>query len=184
MVAGALHLEEVSTPVGTVQVAAGPAGLAWVRLPGASLPSQIVVAGVFAGEPVADPEGLAREAAGQVEEYFAGTRREFDLPLDLGALSDFQRAVLEAAAEIPYGETASYREMAISAGSPDAVRAAGTAMGANPVPLLIPCHRVIRSDGSPGLYGGGEPLKRWLLDFEAGGISRVGAESPRVARSG
>ena len=184
MVAGGLHLEEVSTPVGTVQVAAGPDGVSWVRLPGASLPSQIVVAGSSGREPVADPEGLAREAAGQVEEYFVGSRREFDLPLDLGGLSEFQRAVLAAAAQIPYGETASYREMAISAGSPDAVRAAGTAMGANPVPLLIPCHRVIRSDGTPGLYGGGEPLKRWLLDFEAGGISRVGAESPRVARSG
>jgi methylated-DNA-[protein]-cysteine S-methyltransferase len=74
--------------------------------------------------------------------------------------------VLEVAAQIPFGETASYREMAIAAGSPGAVRAAGTAMGANPVPLLIPCHRVIRSDGTAGLYGGGEETKRWLLEFE------------------
>ena len=164
--AGGLCVEEVSTPIGVVQVAAGPAGIVWVRLPGSSLPPRIVVAGAGGSEGGPDPEALAREGARQVSEYFAGSRTAFDVPVDLEGVTDFQRAVLEAASRIPFGEAASYREMAIAAGTPGAVRAAGSAMGANPVPILIPCHRVIRSDGSPGLYGGGEETKLWLLDFE------------------
>lgn len=166
MAAGGLQLEEVKTPIGTVRVAAGPAGVAWVQLPGSSLPPRVAVAGAPRGEGVPAAEATAREAARQLDEYFAGSRRSFDLPLDLGGVCGFQATVLAAAAQIPFGETASYREMAIAAGSPGAVRAAGTAMGANPVPFLIPCHRVIRSDGTPGLYGGGEKTKLWLLDFE------------------
>jgi len=166
MAGGTLQLEEVGTPIGPVQLAAGPAGVSWVRLPGSSLPASLVVASPAEGSGSVDPVALAREAAGQLSAYFAGEVRAFDLPLDLGGVSGFQRAVLEVAAQIPFGETASYREMAIAAGSPGAVRAAGTAMGANPVPLLIPCHRVIRSDGTAGLYGGGEETKRWLLEFE------------------
>ncbi len=183
MICEDLETAEVETPLGAVLVVAGPAGVERVCLPGADRIAAVAAAG-RSPEGRYRPDEVAAQAATELAGYFAGTRRSFDLPLDLGGLSEFQRAVLAAAAQIPYGETASYREMAIAAGSPGAVRAAGTAMGANPVPLLIPCHRVIRSDGTPGLYGGGEPLKRWLLDFEAGGISRVGAESPRVARSG
>jgi methylated-DNA-[protein]-cysteine S-methyltransferase len=112
---------------------------------------------------------IATRAAEQIAAYLAGELRDFDVPVDLGPIEGFRRAVLEAAREIPFGQTASYREMAIAAGSPGAVRAAGTAIGANPVPLLIPCHRVIRSDGSPGLYAGGEDLKLRLLAFEAAG---------------
>ena len=170
MAAGGLHVEEVCTPIGTVQVAAGRSGVAWVRLPGASLPPRIVVAGPSPDVPgergTPEPASTARRAARQLDEYFAGSRTLFDVPVDLEGLTGFQRAVLEAAALIPFGETASYREMAVAAGSPGAVRAAGTAMGANPVPLLIPCHRVIRSDGTPGLYGGGEETKLRLLEFE------------------
>lgn len=180
--AGGLCVEEVSTPIGTVQVAAGPAGVAWVRLPGSSLPPRVVIAGAVGGEGGPDPEALAREGARQVSEYFAGSRTSFDVPVDLEGVTNFQRAVLEAASRIPFGQTAGYREVAIAAGSPGAVRAAGSAMGANPVPILIPCHRVIRSDGTPGLYGGGEDTKRWLLDFEQRVAARGTAN--KTARSG
>lgn len=160
----------VSTQVGDLTVLGGPAGVFRVGLPGSG--GAAVPEGLLPQPPDAslDPAAVADEGAAQIYAYFAGELREFTVPVDLGMLSGFQRRVLEAAAAIPFGETASYREMAIAAGSPDAVRAAGTAMGANPVPILIPCHRVIRSDGSPGLYGGGEQLKCRLLDFEAGAV--------------
>ncbi len=167
MAAADQHVREVSTPIGTVTVIGGPFGVFRVCLSAGDAPATLPSGG---GRGLLNPEEVTDEGAAQLSAYFAGELREFSVPVDLGMVSGFQRRVLEAAAKIPFGETASYREMAIAAGSPDAVRAAGTAMGANPVPILIPCHRVIRSDGSPGSYGGGEQLKRRLLDFEAGAV--------------
>ncbi|MFM9127086.1 MAG: methylated-DNA--[protein]-cysteine S-methyltransferase [Solirubrobacterales bacterium] len=158
----------VSTQMGDLKVLAGPSGVFRVALPGSGEPSTPNALPLRAPEEPLNPATVVDEAAGQLEAWFSGELRVFTVPVDLGAVFGFQRRVLEAARVIPFGETVSYREMAIAAGSPDAVRAAGTAMGANPVPILIPCHRVIRSDGSPGLYGGGEELKRRLLDFESG----------------
>jgi methylated-DNA-[protein]-cysteine S-methyltransferase len=92
---------------------------------------------------------------------------EFDLPLDMRG-TDFQRNVWEALLTIPYGETRSYGEIAKQIGRPDRARAVGAANGSNPVSIIVPCHRVIGSDGSLTGYGGGLPRKRWLLDHEAG----------------
>ena len=157
------------TALGTFAVVAGSGGVRRVYFPGRE--AQLLLEAPRRRRGGRESAGdLAPEAAAQVEGWFAGELREFSVPVDLGALGGFQRRVLEAARGIPFGETASYKEMAIVAGSPGAVRAAGTAMGANPVPILIPCHRVIRSDGSPGLYGGGEELKRRLLEFEAAAV--------------
>jgi methylated-DNA-[protein]-cysteine S-methyltransferase len=113
-----------------------------------------------ASEPFAD-------AIEQLEQYFAGERVEFDLPLDMRG-TDFQRNVWEALLTIPYGETRSYGEIAKQIGRPDRARAVGAANGSNPVSIIVPCHRVIGSDGSLTGYGGGLPRKRWLLDHEAG----------------
>ncbi|HEY0389049.1 MAG TPA: methylated-DNA--[protein]-cysteine S-methyltransferase, partial [Gaiellales bacterium] len=100
---------------------------------------------------------------------FEGRRREFDVPVDWSlTASAFRRRVLERTAKIPYGATASYREVASAAGNDRAVRAAGTALGANPIPIVVPCHRVLRSGGSLGGYAGGLERKRFLLDLEAG----------------
>ena len=165
------EMRVVSTQMGDFVVIAGPVGVFRVCLPGAAPAIDGPWPQVCDGP--LDSAGLADDAADQLADWFAGDRREFAVPVDLDAVSGFQRRVLEAAREIPFGETVSYREMAIAAGSPGAVRAAGTAMGANPVPILIPCHRVIRSDGSPGMYGGGEELKRRLLDFEAAPNART-----------
>jgi len=107
---------------------------------------------------------LARTAA-QVREYFDGTRRDFDLPVRQRG-SDFQRRVWDALCRIPYGETCSYTDIARAVGSPAAVRAVGTTNGQNQIAIVVPCHRVIRSDGSLCGYGGGRWRKQWLLDHE------------------
>lgn len=106
------------------------------------------------------------QARRQLEEYFAGTRRAFDLPLRLDGTA-FQRKVWHALFEIPFGETASYGEQARRIGSPDAVRAVGAANGQNPISIIVPCHRVIGANGALTGYGGGLPAKRWLLAHEA-----------------
>jgi methylated-DNA-[protein]-cysteine S-methyltransferase len=102
----------------------------------------------------------------ELDEYFSGRRREFALPLDWRLVGPFGRRVLTVTAEIPYGGVMSYAEVAADAGSPRAHRAAGNALGANPMPIVIPCHRVVRSGGAIGHYGGGPERKRWLLELE------------------
>ena len=110
------------------------------------------------------PAALER-AVTQLDEYFEGTRRTFDLPVELSG-TPFQRQVWETLAEIPYGETVSYAELATMVGRPAAFRAVGQANGANPVPIVLPCHRVVASGGGIGGYGGGLALKRRLLAHE------------------
>ena len=107
------------------------------------------------------------EAATQIEEYLAGRRTRFDLPLDLRLSHGFRRTVLSHLTEIDYGRTASYAAVAAVTGHPRAVRAVGTACATNPLPLLVPCHRVIRSDGSAGAYVGGAEAKLALLRLES-----------------
>lgn len=105
--------------------------------------------------------------ATELDEYFAGRRQRFDLPLDLRLSTGFRRTVLLHLPDIPYGHTASYGALAAAAGHPTAVRATGTACATNPLPVVIPCHRVVRSDGTIGRYLGGTPAKQALLSLEA-----------------
>jgi methylated-DNA-[protein]-cysteine S-methyltransferase len=107
------------------------------------------------------------QAIEQLDQYFAGERTEFDLELDMRG-TQFQNDVWNALLTIPYGETRSYGEIARQIGRPDRARAVGAANGCNPVSIIVPCHRVIGSDGSLTGYGGGLPRKRFLLDLEAG----------------
>lgn len=104
--------------------------------------------------------------ARQLDEYFAGTRRRFELPLDRRLSKGFRRTVLDRLGDIGYGRTESYAQVAEAAGSPRAVRAVGTACATNPLPLVVPCHRVVRSDGTSGGYAGGPEAKRLLLTME------------------
>jgi methylated-DNA-[protein]-cysteine S-methyltransferase len=118
---------------------------------------------------LADSAAVLAHAAGELTEYFAGTRRAFTVPLDLGAATAFDRLVLSAIAAIPYGETRSYGELARELGKAGASRAVGHGCGRNPVPLLIACHRVVRSDGSLAGFGaGGIAVKARLLAMERG----------------
>ena len=119
--------------------------------------------GEVAAEPRRTP--LLEEAAAQLRAYFAGDREDFELPLE-PAGTDFQRAVWAALRRIPYGATWSYARLAREVGRPRAVRAVGAANGANPIAVILPCHRVIGTDGSLTGYGGGLPRKKWLLAHE------------------
>ena len=101
----------------------------------------------------------------QLEEYFAGTRRDFRVPMDAGG-TDFQRKCWQALTEIPYGESRSYSDIAQKVGSPKGVRAVGMANHVNPIPVIIPCHRVVGKDGDLTGYAGGLEMKKWLLDHE------------------
>ena len=117
------------------------------------------------------PEAL-KDAAAQLTEYFEGRRRSFDLPIDLAGMSPFRRAVLDAVRSVPYGEVRSYAGVARDIGKPAAARAVGSAVATNPVSLIIPCHRIIRSDGRPGEYAHrafgsrGARFKLILLELE------------------
>jgi methylated-DNA-[protein]-cysteine S-methyltransferase len=112
-----------------------------------------------------DANRLLKETTRQLRSYFAGDLRHFDLPLDMHG-TPFQKRVWEELLRIPYGETRSYMQVAVAAGAPHAVRAVGAANGANPVPIVVPCHRVIGSSGKLTGYGGGLPLKKRLLELE------------------
>ena len=111
--------------------------------------------------------GQLDQVARELEEYFQRRRRRFELPLDLRLVRGFRLDVLHQLSEIGYGHTKSYAQVAAASGNPAAVRAVGTACALNPVPLLVPCHRVVRSDGSYGGYRGGAPAKGFLLGLEA-----------------
>ena len=111
--------------------------------------------------------GKLDEARRELTEFFEGERRDFDLDLDWTLVpGGFYRKVLDATAKLGYGEVMTYGEIARSAGNPRAHRAAGTALGANPLPIVVPCHRIVRAGNDPGNYGGGPELKRWLLELE------------------
>jgi methylated-DNA-[protein]-cysteine S-methyltransferase len=102
----------------------------------------------------------------ELDEYFSGRRTDFDIPLDWSLTTGFTQRVLRATAKIQYGHVSTYREMATKAGNERAVRAAGNALGANPIPIVVPCHRILRTGGSLGGYGGGLPRKEFLLKLE------------------
>lgn len=126
-------------------------------------------------------DGVAAAAAAQLDEYFDGERRSFDLPLDWRLVRGFTRAALEAVCDIPYGETAGYGEVAIAAGTPRAARAVGTACATTPFSIVVPVHRVVRADGSLGEYGGRPEMKRFLVELERG---RALAPAPAGADTG
>lgn len=114
-----------------------------------------------------DASMVLQEAKWQLEAYFEGKRKSFNLPLHFEC-STFHKEIYSALLNVPYGSTLSYKELATLAGNPSAARAVGTAMANNPLPILVPCHRVLKSDGSLGEYSGGEGVKskQWLIDHE------------------
>lgn len=157
----------LDTPVGTLLLAATEQGLVRVAYDREDHDAVLAkLAGVVSPRILRAPARLDAVAR-QLSEYFDGGRRLFDVPLDFRLSSGFRRAVLAHLPDIGYGHTESYAQVALAAGSPKAVRAVGTACATNPLPVVVPCHRVVRSDGSFGGYVGGEDAKRTLLTMEA-----------------
>lgn len=153
-----LYWHEIDSPVGRLLLAGDGDSLIQVGLQSGSRPLQRPDGWLADAMPF-------RKAIAQLGEYFAGRRRAFDLPLAPRG-TDFQRRVWRALGEIPYGRTISYGELARRIGNPGASRAVGLANGANPLPIVVPCHRVIGADGSLTGFGGGLPIKRRLLALE------------------
>lgn len=156
----------VDSPVGALLVALTAEGL--VRVAFEAEDHDAVLDGLARqiGVRVLSSGRRTDDVARQMDEYFAGTRRRFDVGVDLRLVSGFRRDVIAHLPDIAYGTTESYADVARAAGRPSAVRAVGTACGHNPVPIVVPCHRVVRSDGSIGGYLGGPAAKRTLLELE------------------
>jgi methylated-DNA-[protein]-cysteine S-methyltransferase len=157
----------LDTPLGTAMVAATPRGVVRLGLPNEDFEG--VLAGLAAEVSPRLLEYPARldEARRELDEYFEHRRDHFELPLDWRlSHAGFYRRVLRATARVPFGEVITYGDAAKRAGNPRAFRAAGTALGSNPIPIVVPCHRVIRTGGDIGNYGGGPQMKRFLLELE------------------
>jgi methylated-DNA-[protein]-cysteine S-methyltransferase len=153
------------SPVGPLLLAATPEGI--VRVGWQETADSVLVELAERISPrVLEAPARLDDARRQLDEYFAGRRTSFELPLDLQLSHGFRARAQAAIASIPFGRTGTYASIAAAAGSPRAVRAAGTACATNPIPVIVPCHRVVRSDGSMGLYGGGVERKRQLLELE------------------
>jgi methylated-DNA-[protein]-cysteine S-methyltransferase len=157
----------LDTPVGRLLLAATGQGLVKVAYAVQDHDAVLVQLADSISPRILNAPGRLDETSRQLEEYFAGRRTRFDLALDWRLSKGFRREVLTHLRDIGYGHTESYAQVAAAAGSPRAVRAAGTACATNPLPLVVPCHRVVRSDGSAGGYAGGPDAKRALLALEA-----------------
>ena len=160
----------VDAPFGSLVVAATDAGVVRVSFDPAEVAAQELSRRV-SPRVLESPRRLDR-ARRELDEYFAGRRADFDVPLDWRLVTGpFARRVLTHTASIPFGRTSTYADVAAAAGKPQASRATGNALGANPLCVIVPCHRVLRSGGGLGGYAGGLPAKRLLLDLEAAGRS-------------
>jgi methylated-DNA-[protein]-cysteine S-methyltransferase len=156
----------LDTPVGTLLLAATPAGLVRVAYPVEGHDQVLQSLAAKVSPRVLSAPRRLDAAAREIEEYFAGRRHRFDLPLDHQLSSGFRRQVLAELPSIGYGHTASYATVAAAVGHPKAFRAVGSACATNPLPVVVPCHRVIKSGGQLGEYRGGPAAKRFLIELE------------------
>ena len=156
----------VDSPLGALTVAATRRGVVRVAYPRRSLDAVLGELAARVSPRILEAPARLDDVRRELDEYFDGRRRRFDLALDWSLSQGFFRSVLQATSRIRYGELRSYREVAERAGRPRAVRAAGNALGANPIPVVVPCHRVVRSGGALGGYTGGLERKEFLLRLE------------------
>ena len=154
----------LDTPIGVINLGATATGLRFLQLPRRSEQDEQFVQG-SADRVDRIAEAQLDEARQQVEEYFAGKRTEFDLSYDWAGVLGFRRTVLQLLAAVPFGDTTTYGALAAGAGMPSASQAVGGIMGSNPLPIVVPCHRVLAADGLGG-FGGGLRMKEWLLAWE------------------
>jgi len=164
----ALLTAEVDTPIGPILVATDSDSVVLLAFQNADWESAVdSVEAKLGAEAKPASQRLLNRTTLELDEYFAGLRTNFSVPVSFGDAAGYRLSVLQLTANIPYGETRSYGDVAAAAGNSKAVRAAGTSVGLNPVPIIVPCHRVVRSDGSIGKFSGGSETKRLLLEHEA-----------------
>lgn len=154
------------SPLGPLTVAATDRGLVRLAYPGLTVDEVLEELARGVSPRVLEAPARLDEVRRELDEYFDGKRERFDLPVDWALTRGFGRKVLQATAKIGFGQVSTYKEMAERAGSPRAVRAAGNALGSNPVPVVVPCHRVLRTGGKLGGYTGGLDKKEYLLTLE------------------
>ena len=154
------------SPLGSLTVMVTPRGLVRLSYPGEGLETQLQELADRVSPRILEAPERTDDVRRQLDAYFAGRRRAFDVPIDWRLVRGFAGAVLRATSRIPFGGVSSYREIAAAAGSPNAHRAAGNALGSNPVPIVVPCHRVLHAGGGLGGYTGGLERKRYLLELE------------------
>ncbi len=157
----------VDSPFGPLLIAATPQGLVRVNLPSYDPEETLEELAERISPRILEAPARLDDARRELDLYFEGKLTEFDLPIDWRLTDGFRKKVQRAISHIPYGQTRTYTDMARSAGNERAVRAAGTACGSNPIPIVVPCHRVLRTGGGLGGYGGGLPMKEALLALEA-----------------
>jgi methylated-DNA-[protein]-cysteine S-methyltransferase len=157
----------IDSPVGTLLLAATPKGLVRVAYAIEGHDRVLDILSQRLSPRVLRAPKRLDAAARELDEYFRGQRRGFDLPLDLSLSTGFRQLVQRRLPEIGYGQTRTYGQVAELVGNPKAVRAVGTACATNPLPVVVPCHRVLRADGTPGGYVGGPATKKALLHLEA-----------------
>jgi methylated-DNA-[protein]-cysteine S-methyltransferase len=157
----------VDSPVGPLLLAATPQGLVRVAYDVEGHDRVLDALARRLSPRVLRAPGRLAAAARELDEYFGGRRREFDLPLDMSLSKGFRQLVQRHLPEIGYGQTRTYGQVAALVGNPGAVRAVGTACATNPLPVVVPCHRVLKADGTPGGYVGGQEAKVTLLTLEA-----------------
>ena len=166
---GLLDVAYASTdsPFGALLLARTPLGLVRLALPSEDVEATLADLAERISPRVLEAPAQLDEERRELEDYFAGRRHTFELPIDWQLSHGFLLRARQGIAAIPYGETRTYTDLARQAGNERAVRAAGSACSRNPIPLVVPCHRVVRSDGSPGLYAGGVEMKKRLLAMES-----------------
>ena len=158
----------MDSPVGTLLLMATPKGLVRIAFESEDRDEVLGEVSMQLSPRILESPRRLDPVRRELEQYFAGRLRDFEVPIDWSLAGDFARKVLRRTARIPYGSVASYGEVAFGVGSPRAARAVGNALGSNPIPVVVPCHRVVRTGGAIGGYGGGLPRKQWLLALEAG----------------
>jgi len=155
-----------ASPLGELLLVAGARGLTQMHYLDGPLDATLALIAERRSPRIVESAAALDPWRRELDQYFGGTRRRFEAPLDWEQMSPFQRAVLRATAAIPYGATSTYTGVAVAAGSPHGQRAAGNALGANPLAIVVPCHRVLRSGGAFGGYTGGLARKHYLLELE------------------
>lgn len=156
----------LDSPLGKLLVAVTPRGLVRVAYPGEGDEAVLIELAERVSPRVLHAPQRTDTVRRELDEYFGGSRRTFSIPVDWSLVRGFARGVLRATARVPFGEVTSYGRMADAAGSPRASRAAGNALGSNPIPIVVPCHRVLHAGGGIGGYAGGLERKRYLLTLE------------------